>query len=302
MSTPFIVNLYKPKDLTSYDIIRRVKPHFKSLGKIGHFGTLDPFASGVLMLGVAGAQRLNEYIHECLPKTYLAIGILGKETPTGDMTVDFSQEDNSNYLNEVISKFDGAFLQKTFEEKFLGEYWQAPHKYSAAKYEGKALHEWARAGVEIKKDKKRREIYQIEVVEYNFPILKIRATVSSGTYIRTLFSDMAKELGTLGCLQDLIREQVGGCTLDNTQDPSLDVSEMTLLQIDEVLAFKNIYFAEKEAKLYSNGVKLKKERAQKITTEGLDFQYYWVRALDEKILGLALLKDDEISSLVNFTN
>ncbi len=301
MNSPFIVNLYKPKDLTSYDIIRKVKPSFKSYGKIGHFGTLDPFASGVLMLGVAGAQRLNEYIHECLPKTYLAVGVLGKETPTGDMTVAFSQEDSSLYLKDVISRFDINFIQETLAKKFTGEYWQAPHKYSAAKYEGKALHEWARAGIEIKKEKKRREIYNVEVVEYNFPILKIRVTVSSGTYIRTLFSDMAQELGTIGCLQDLIREQVGGCNLDNAQSADLAIGEMSFLKIDEVLAFRNIYFAEKEAKLYSNGVKLKKDRTYKMNEDGLNFNYYWVRDLNEKVLGMASIINGEISSQVNFS-
>ncbi len=301
MNKPVILNVNKPKDISSYDVIRTWKPILKKLGKVGHFGTLDPFADGVLMLGVAGAQRLNEYIHECLPKTYLAVGILGKETPTGDMTVECSQEDNSEYLNNVISQFDTNFLQETMEKKFLGEYWQAPHKYSAAKYEGKALHEWAREGVEIKKDKKKREIYKIEIVEYKFPVLKIRAKVSSGTYIRTLFSDMAKVLGTIGTLKELTRESVGGCTLENAINNDYDKeSQIPFVQIDEVLKFNNIKFAPKEAKLYSNGVKLKVDRAESITKNGLDFNYYWVRDLDSNILGLASVIEEQIISRVNF--
>ncbi len=302
MNKPVILNVNKPKDISSYDVIRTWKPILKKLGKVGHFGTLDPFADGVLMLGVAGAQRLNEYIHECLPKTYLAVGILGKETPTGDMTVDCSQEDDSDYLKNVISQFDKNFLQETVEKKFLGEYWQAPHKYSAAKFEGKALHEWAREGVEIKKEKKRREVYSIEVVDYKFPILKIRATVSSGTYIRTLFSDIAKDLGTLGTLQDLTRESVGGCTLENAISNDFDKeTQIPFIEVDEVLKFKSINFAPKEAKLYSNGVKLKVDRADSITEDGLDFNYYWVRSLDRKLLGLASIVEGEIVSKVNFS-
>lgn len=299
---PVILNLNKPKDISSYDVIRKWKPRLKKLGKVGHFGTLDPFASGVLMLGVAGAQRLNEFIHECLPKTYLAVGKLGVETPTGDLTVEPSQTDESDYLQQVISKFDVQFIEKIIQKKFLGEYWQAPHKYSAAKYEGKALHKWAREGVEIKKEKKKREIYSIEVVEYKFPDLLIRFKVSSGTYIRTLFSDCANELGTIGVLDSLIREEVGGCKLKNSlQEGSWSDDEVPFLEIDEVLDFSSIVFAPKEGHLYQNGVRLKLERAKEVTETGLKFNYYWVRNEDHLILGLAEIVDGEIVSRVNFS-
>ena len=118
---------------------------------LGHFGTLDPFASGILLIGVAGAARLNDYVHDHAPKTYLAVGKLGVETPTGDLTVEVTQVDEGRYLKEEIAHFSKDFIESQLQENFLGQYWQAPHKYSAAKFEGKALHEWAREGVEIKK-------------------------------------------------------------------------------------------------------------------------------------------------------
>jgi tRNA pseudouridine55 synthase len=298
---PVILNLNKPKDISSYDVIRKWKPRLKKLGKVGHFGTLDPFASGVLMLGVAGAQRLNEYIHECLPKTYLAIGKLGLETPTGDLTVDPSQVDESEYLEQVIAKFDTEFIQKTISEKFLGEYWQAPHKYSAAKFEGKALHKWAREGVEIKKEEKRREIYEIEVVEYLFPDLLIRFKVSSGTYIRTLFADCANELGTIGVLDSLIREEVGGCKLENSLgEETWSSEEIPFIDVDEVLQFSSIIFGPKECHLYKNGVRLNEDRAMEIKKGNLNFNYFWVRDEENTILGLAEIVEGEIVSRVNF--
>lgn len=300
---PCILNVYKPPGPSSQDIIKKFKRKLKHLGKIGHFGTLDPFAEGVLMIGIAGGQRLNEYIHECLPKTYLAKGILGKETETGDLTVEPSQVDESEYLYSVISKFEKDFLQKTFCEKFLGPYMQSPHKYSAAKFEGKALHEWARQGVEIKKEKKERHVYKIEIVKYEFPELWVRYTVSSGTYIRTLFSDCARELGTLGVLKDLIREEVGGSTIGNAlYEKDWEQDELPLLNIDTVLPFSSIVFEEKEVNLYKNGVKLKEKRALRIDDGSLkEFPYYWARDVDGQIYGLCEIIDGVICSRVNFS-
>ena len=298
-SKPFIINIYKPKDITSYDVIRKWKPILKKFGKVGHFGTLDPFAEGVLMLGVAGAQKLNDYIHDCFPKTYLAHGILGIETETGDLTSEISQRDSSDYLNDNIAKFDKKFIEKSLKEKFLGVYWQAPHKYSAAKFEGKPLHEWARAGVDIVKEKTKREILSIEVVKYEFPSIWIRYTVSSGTYVRTLFSDCANELGTIGVLENLIREKVGGCTIENALDLN-PVEDFKALEIEDVLKFPTIIFNQKESQLYSNGVKLKKERALSIEDISLK-NLYWVKNNLNITIGLAAIVDGEIKSKINFS-
>jgi len=178
----------------------------------------------------------------------------------------------------------------------LGEYWQAPHKYSAAKYEGKPLHEWARSGVDIEKEKKLRNIYKIEVQSYEFPKLSIRFSVSSGTYIRTLFSECANYLGTLGTLQDLIREQVGGCNINNCLNEAQWDSDAELLTPQEVLPFPTIVFEQKESKLFSNGVQLKFERAQNIIPNTLDtFNLYWVENPDNKLLGLALCESKDES-------
>lgn len=301
ITEPGIINIFKPKDMSSQNIVRTFKKKLPRKTKIGHFGTLDPFACGVLMLGVAGAQRLNEYIHECLPKTYIASGILGLETPSGDMTTEVTQKDDSDYIKTVIRDFSREFIEKTLKDKFLGEYWQAPHTYSAAKFEGKKLHEWARAGVEIKKAKKKRMISKVEVLSYDFPKLEIRFEVSSGTYIRSLFADCAKELGTLGTLEDLLREKVGGCTDQNAIKEKSWESELQFMKMDDVLDFSSLIFAPKEATLFSNGVKLKTDRVFSEKAGSLEYNYFWVRNEKGDILGLAKVENGEIHSLVNFS-
>lgn len=214
---PFVFNVFKPQDFTSYDIVRHFKYHLpQGFGKIGHLGTLDPFAHGVLPIAVGGAARLNDLFHEYLPKTYIADGILGEETETGDGTVDPSQIDHSSYLKETISQFEISFIQQELERKFLGEYWQAPHKISAAKFEGKPLHQWAREGVDVKKPEVKRYIYHLKVLDYQFPKLQIEFQVSSGTYIRTLFSDCARYLGTLGRLNRLERSAIGDLRIEDS--------------------------------------------------------------------------------------
>lgn len=295
---PFIVNINKPAEITSYDVIRKFKPVLKKYGKVGHFGTLDPFADGVLMLGVGGAQRLNEYIHQYLPKTYVARGVLGIDTDTGDPTGTVLQSDESEYFQSVISDFGKDFIEKTLKEKFEGEYFQSPHKFSAAKFEGRPLHEWAREGVEIKKEQVRREVYSLKVIEYSFPELWIEYTVSSGTYIRTLFKECAQALGTLGYLKGLSRTQVGGCKLENAM--SVDSSEDDLLKLDmeAVLPFGNIILNEQRAKLYSNGVKLRVDQIEnKVLGELKDL--FWIKYQD-RVLGLAAIINGEIISRVNF--
>lgn len=301
---PFILNLFKPAGITSYDAIRVWKRKLKPYGKVGHFGTLDPFASGVLMIGVGGAQRLNNYIHDYLPKTYIAIGKLGVETETGDLTVGPSQVDESDYLKDSISEFSKEFIEQKLREKFLGSYMQAPHKYSAAKFEGKALHKWAREGVEIKKEKKERQIYKIEVIKYAFPYLSIRFEVSSGTYIRTLFSDCANYLGTLGTLVSLVREKVGGCNIKNAvYKGKWGDEEFDVLKIDDVLKFDKIILAQKEAKLYSNGVNLKLDRIyDRLTGENSSDEHAWVCDIDKNILGLSHIENGEFRAKVNFSS
>lgn len=286
---PLVFNVFKPARVTSYDVVRHFKRHLPNgFGKIGHFGTLDPFASGVLMIGISGAARLNDFIHEYLPKTYLAVGKLGIETPTGDYTSEISQKDDSLYLTREIASFSMEFIQQKLKEKFVGDYWQAPHKYSAAKFMGKNLHEWARAGIEVKKEPVLRQVYHLEVVRYCFPYLSIRVRVSSGTYVRTLFSDIAQYLGTLGSLIALVRESVGEVNfrqgLHRSRWPAERSPDIltSALRVDQVLTFPKYILTDEVTKIFKNGAFLKKENLPAI----LDSTYYWMENQSGELLGL----------------
>lgn len=297
---PLVFNVFKPARISSYDVVRHFKRNLPNgFGKIGHFGTLDPFACGVLMIGISGAARLNDFIHDELPKTYLAIGKLGIETPTGDHTSEVSQRDDSRYLKEEISSFSREFIEERLREKFLGDYWQPPHKYSAAKFEGKNLHEWAREGIEVKKEPVLREVYHIEVVRYAFPYLSVRVRVSSGTYVRTLFSDMARYLGTLGSLIALVRESVGDVSISTAlkkADWPKDKDEAFLekgFRVDHILPFPKLELDPEKVAAFRNGAFLKDLSLN-------EAEYFWMNSSEGSLLGLGQRFGDEIRPKINF--
>lgn len=302
---PLIFNVYKPKGISSYDVVRHFKRNLpQGFGKIGHFGTLDPFAEGVLMIGTGGAARLNDFIHAYLPKTYLATGKLGEETPTGDPTSEIVQKDESAYFSQEISRFSAEFIDGRARTRFLGEYLQTPHKYSATKFMGKNLHEWAREGVEVKKEAVARTIHAIEVVSFEFPLLTVRARVSSGTYIRTLFTELAHDLGTLGHLLTLKRESVGHIHSDRALQESewpkdRDPDFMTKgLHVNEVLSFGSIVLNEEAVKLFRNGGFLKGVSDQR---GEIDSPYRWLVDQNGELLGLGEWKSTgELRPKINF--
>jgi tRNA pseudouridine55 synthase len=305
---PLVFNIFKPARITSYDVVRHFKrnlPH--GFGKIGHFGTLDPFASGVLMIGICGAARLNDFIHDLLPKTYLAVGKLGIETPTGDYTSEITQKDESLYLTREIASFSKEFIEEKLREKFIGDYWQAPHKYSAAKFMGKNLHEWAREGVEVKKEAVLRKVYKIEVVKYAFPYLSIRVTVSSGTYVRTLFTDMCNYLGTLGSLISLVRESVGPVSIKTAlkkknwpQDKEPKFIEMGT-PVQDVLPFRSYILDESQTLAFKNGAFFKQENLKILKESDLSNDYFWMFDEKNNLLGLSeKMTTGDIKPKINF--
>ncbi|MBA2403194.1 MAG: hypothetical protein H0V66_00360 [Bdellovibrionales bacterium] len=289
---PLVFNIFKPARMTSYDVIRHFKRHLpEGYGKIGHFGTLDPFASGVLMIGIGGAARLNEFIHDLLPKTYLAVGKLGIETPTGDYESEIIQRDDSLYLKREIASFSREFIEERLREKFLGEYMQAPHKYSASKFLGRNMHEWAREGIEVKKEPVLRHIYDIQVVKYKFPYLSVRVTVSSGTYVRTLFNHMSNELGTIGSLIALVREKIGFATTVNAvkkkdwpQDKQFPILERGI-RIDDLLPFDRVQLNGTQTMAFKQGAFLKIDQLS-ITPRNFNGEYIWMNDHNNKLFAL----------------
>lgn len=280
---PLVLKIHKQAGLSSYDCVRVLKRKLpKEVKKIGYFGTLDPFAEGLMLIALNQASRLTQYVHRDLTKTYLAVGVLGKETPTQDLTSDITQVDESSYFRDVFPTFDINFYQSSCK-KFFGVYHQSPPVYSAAKFEGKKLCDWARKdGIEIKKESVERYIYKIEIRKLVFPEITFEVECSSGTYIRTLFVDFANLCGTIGHLKKLCRTQIGNVktneslTIDNF---SCENKEYQVLLTD-LLPYPQVHLDEKQGADFFYG-------RSWILSADVDSDYYWAIGNDGKILGLS---------------
>ncbi len=302
---PKIYNLFKPAGWSSTDVVRFVKRSLpKTIGKIGHFGTLDPFASGVLLVGISGATRLNEYVHSEFNKTYIAIGKLGIETPTDDITSEIIQRDNTSYFYESIKSFSLDFIDQQIQDKFIGTYMQSPHKYSAAKFEGKALHQWAREGIEISKEPVKRVIYNIKVIKYAFPYLIFKAEVSSGTYIRTLFKDISNHLGTCGTLVALVRDSIGNINSKDSKHKAFwpmanNFQEKDMfLSPESVLNFPCLNLDEQKLQVIKNGNMIPVDQLQEIDNK--INKNFWIMDYENNVYALGKVESNNIRPIINF--
>lgn len=297
INRPFILNIYKPPGIGSTQVVGKIKRALgKSIKKVGHFGTLDPFAEGVLLIGANGACRLNDYLHDRYPKTYLATGKLGQKTNTGDLEGEVIE-------GKPVPLIDLVKAEEVLKS-FLGEYWQVPPSFSATKHQGKALYQWAREGVQIQKEAVKREIHSIELVEWNSENFKFRVTATTGTYIRTLFEDVADKLGTEGHLIALKREAIGPmCSEKSLHDEQWPGSENfdddSFLTLQECFDVPEIKVTGNELKLYSHGnpVDLSKISHTDNLSEG---DMLWVSDSEGILLGLASIQAHMVTSCFNF--
>ena len=200
-----IYNIYKPKDLSSFSIVKKVKNITKE--KVGHSGTLDPFADGVLVLGVGkSTKKLSNIIQ--FDKTYEGIIKLGEKTDSMDLTGNIVEE------KEVCEITKQSLID--CENKFLGQLLQRTPMYSARKINGVRLYKLARKNIEIKTNPKLITINSLKIDSLVENTLKITVDCSSGTYIRVLAEDIAEYLGTVGHLISLTRLSVGEYRLDES--------------------------------------------------------------------------------------
>lgn len=209
MTTPLhgILNLCKPTGPTSHDCVARVRRALQ-VKRVGHAGTLDPLASGVLVIGVGNGTRILEYL-QSLPKVYRAGLVLGLETDTQDVTGTTVATANAGSITEEAVR---AAL-----EPFRGEILQVPPMYSALKSGGKKLYELARQGETVEREPRPVTLYEIELLHFTpgeRAEAEIRVRCSAGTYIRTLCHDLGHILGVGGAMSTLEREAVGGFTVE----------------------------------------------------------------------------------------
>ena len=219
-----ILYINKPKDWTSFDVVAKLRRvlHTKS---IGHTGTLDPQATGVLVLLVGKATKILPYLEKSR-KEYIAEIEFGKKTDTGDIWGNVIETGEIKDINETT-------LTDALNS-FLGHSMQKPPMVSAIKKDGKKLYEYARAGIEIEVEKRPIEIFEIELLNLN-PV-RFRVVCSAGTYVRSLCEDIAEKLGMLGTMSSLVRTKVENISLDECVD-LMDVSEDTSLhEVEKVLS------------------------------------------------------------------
>lgn len=199
---PGIYPIYKPKGPTSHDIIAQLRK-ITGIKRIGHAGTLDPLASGVLVVAIGReyTKQLSEYVG--LDKEYIATIRLGETSETDDA------EGVADIIDEIMNpKVEQQDIERILPE-FIGEIEQVPPKYSALKIKGKPAYKRVRQGEKVEMKPRKVSIYDIEMLAYQWPMVKIRVHCGSGVYIRSLARDIGERLGIGAYLADLQRTRVG---------------------------------------------------------------------------------------------
>lgn len=214
----FIVLINKEPDWTSFDVVARLRGILK-VKKIGHAGTLDPFATGLLILLVGNATKRQDELMAS-DKIYEAEIRLGEKTDSYDRT------------GKVTATSDVKVTEDQIKEavmSFVGENQQVPPMFSAIKKDGKKLYELARKGIEIVREPRKVMIHSIDILSIVSDIIKIRVHCSKGTYIRSLAYDIGEKLGTFGHLKDLERTKIGNFSVDDAYTVDEFRDEINLL-------------------------------------------------------------------------
>lgn len=247
-----IIIIDKPKGYTSHDIVNLVRKEL-NIKKVGHTGTLDPNATGVLPILVGEATKISKYLVEH-NKTYIATISLGRKTTTGDEEGEILEEKTIPILNENAVK--------TILSNFQGEQMQKPPIYSAIKINGKKAYEYAREGQEVKIEPRKIEIKLIKLINYINNEITFKVECSKGTYIRVLCENIAEKIGTVGYMKNLRRTKVDeyeiekSITIEELKENKTKVEE-NLISIEEAFILKpKIELQPKGLELFLNGVQL----------------------------------------------
>ena len=244
-----IIAIDKPKDYTSRDIVNIVSKKLNTK-KAGHTGTLDPLATGILVICTNKYLKLVENLmnHD---KEYIAEVIFGIETDTLDIT--------GNILNKKEKQISKEELIKVLDS-FKGKSIQEVPKYSAVKVNGKKLYEYARNGIEVELPKKEIEVYDIELLDFNDNKFTFKCHVSKGTYIRSLIRDIGYKLNTYACMTNLRRTKLGKVTLNdiNTLEDIENNNIKELNPVDILELDKEVISDDKIINKIKNGCKLNK--------------------------------------------
>ncbi|MFD3156568.1 tRNA pseudouridine(55) synthase TruB [Haloimpatiens sp. FM7330] len=277
-----VLNIYKPKGITSFDVVRKIRK-ISSEKKVGHAGTLDPQACGVLPVCIGRSTKIINYIMEN-SKTYITTLKLGIITDTYDT------EGKIIKTSEITDVTNDKIIQVV--KSFEGSIEQIPPMYSAIKVNGKRLYELARKGIEIERKPRNVVIHEIQILNIDIPFVQLKVSCSKGTYIRSLCYDIGEKLKCGSVMWELERTKTGQFTKEN----SIELSELNteniqnfLMSSEEVLKkYSKIEFSDKFGKLLKNGVVLKDKRAVKNVSSNVLYRVYCC----DNFLGLGMLTDN----------
>lgn len=249
-----IVNVFKPKDMTSHDVVNIMRK-VTGIKRIGHTGTLDPMATGVLPICIGKATRVSEYLLN-LDKEYVADLTLGQQTDTLDAE------------GKIINRSDKVVNEKEVRDvidNYVGDILQTPPMYSALKFKGKKLYELAREGKNIERPKRKVKIHSIDILNiYNNKKITLKVNCSRGTYIRSLCDDIGLDLGTFGHMSYLMRTRAGSFEIQDSYSLEFikklneDKIKEILIPMDKSLDhIDNFSIDDKYYDKLINGIKIK---------------------------------------------
>ena len=282
-----VIIIDKPQGKTSHDIVGIMRKKFGTR-RVGHTGTLDPMATGVLPICIGNATRASDMLTES-DKKYRAQLLLGKRTDTLDIEGDVFEERAVNVTEQEI---------RDVIDTFIGEIDQIPPMYSAIKKDGKKLYELARQGIEIEREPRRINIYSIDIIDINIPYITVDVHCSKGTYIRYLCDDIGTMLGTGAVMTPLRRTYTAGFSIDDAytieQLDAIEDLSKTLNPTDSLFAdLPQIYLNEKQERSIVNGVRM-------TWRQGEEGKTYRVYGADRRFLCVSRMCDGKLVLVKSF--
>ena len=270
----YFLNINKPKGITSFDVIRTLRKKLK-IKQIGHSGTLDPLASGVMQVAVGKATKLLDYLNS--DKEYIADIVFGFVTETFDSESEKQFVGKPSFSKEELNYVLDSFLGKSF---------QIPPKYSAIKLNGQKLCDLARNNkeIDIEAHKREIEIYSIELLDFSQDKAKIKVSCKKGTYIRSLVNDIGQKLGCGAYMSELIRTKAGDFILENSNnledEKFFEIPPLCALRLKQIELSNEQYFKIKNGNF--------------ITCECNEFENYLLLTKNNKLVSIGYLSDNLI--------
>lgn len=282
-----VIIIDKPQGKTSHDIVGIMRKKFGTR-RVGHTGTLDPMATGVLPICIGNATRASDMLTES-DKKYRAQLLLGKRTNTLDIEGDVLEERAVNVTEQEI---------RDVIDTFIGEIDQIPPMYSAIKKNGKKLYELARQGIEIEREPRRINIYSIDIIDINIPYITVDVHCSKGTYIRSLCDDIGTRLGTGAVMTELRRTYTAGFSIDDAytieQLDAIEDLSKALNPTDSLFEdLPKIHLNEKQERSIVNGVRM-------TWRQGEEGESYRVYGADRRFLCVSRLCDGKLVLVKSF--